>query len=178
MNWKSPEETHAVMLGVQSVTNTFHIFILLYDTWVIKDTDSTIISIQARKHSAIQVLVGLKVFVEMKVKKPNNTLFRARLGIDLNTLVFCINVFKPVLTVLKYILCIYHTQPQCTHTQGNKWAAEVGECATFADLTIWSLSLYNRKRPSEVLLENGTQGASSLRTKFHILSGPIPWQYV
>ena len=61
MNWKSPEETHAVMLGLQSVTNTFHIFILLYDTWVIQDTNSTIISIQARKHSAIQVLVGLKV---------------------------------------------------------------------------------------------------------------------
>ena len=29
-------------------------FILLYDTWVIQDTDSTIISIQAMKHSAIQ----------------------------------------------------------------------------------------------------------------------------
>ena len=64
MNWKSPEVAHVVMLlmmGLQSVTNTFHIFILLYDAWVIKDTNSTIISIQARKHSAIQVLVGLKV---------------------------------------------------------------------------------------------------------------------
>ena len=29
-------------------------------------------------------------------------------------------------------------------------------------------------RPTEVLLESGTQGASSLRTKFHVLSGANP----
>ena len=48
-----------LVMGLRSVTNTFpnKLFILLYDAWVIKHTDSTIISIQARKHSAIQVQI-------------------------------------------------------------------------------------------------------------------------
>ena len=49
-------------------------------------------------------------FSETEVNKPNNTLFRARLGIDLNTLVFCIYVFKPVLTVLnRFCVFIIHS---------------------------------------------------------------------